>query len=542
MKDWKSKYLKYKSKYLELCGIKGGNKIQLDELNTEIIIDEFINSSGNVIIDKEILELLSEAYNIDLRKFIPNSADDGKALVYKLYYKTNPINPVLPNKLVGIAVTTDMDQFKHMSDFENKGGIMNKKGLFITSVAGKSGFKGVVKILFDKIIQYSEENSIDYLLLEAKKYEPDDFLPGLYSRHGFESIIEIETETDKVGESGEPILEVGTLMCKNINSNCNCVETIIKQFENIFGKNLSGGGNKRKNKIQVIKSNDNMDLVPKNSTSKHYIKLEFPNIRVAQCEYSEGPVGLTFIDFKSGAKVHMEARGGYPGYIDCLSTHDKHMISGINIAGGSLLGLESTTGLTAEELASSNYTYFPGFNGSIIYSQNLKHNKIYADKSLGRFAYHQSDDKLYNGKAGVGVSAGHGQGWGYKQIGKIKILALCVNNAIGIVYKDNKRYHYPSWANPKKYDLDGIKLGQNTTIIVIITNLELDSDDLRQLNQQVNVSIGESIRPFNTFADGDILYTCSTLEYKKKLDIWERIKFFDECSNVLKEAILNSTK
>ncbi len=296
-----------------------------------------------------------------------------------------------------------------------------------------------------------------------------------------------------------------------------------------------------KKKKEKILTNDTMNLIPKNSKSKHFIKLEFPDIQVSQCEYSEGPVGLTFINFKKGAKVHMEARGGYPGYIDCLSTHDKHMISGINIAGGSLLGLESTTGLTAEELKHTGYKNWPGYNGAIIYSGNLWKNKIYPDKELGRFAFNQSDDKLYNGQVGAGLSASHGQGWGFKQIGKIKILALCVNNAVGVVYKDNERAHLPAWTG-KKYYLDKVKLGKNTTIIVVMTNLELDADDLRQMNQQINVSIGESIRPFNTFADGDILYTCSTEKIKKKLKIWERIKFFDECSNVLKEAILNSIK
>ncbi len=103
-----------------------------------------------------------------------------------------------------------------------------------------------------------------------------------------------------------------------------------------------------KKKKEKILTNDTMNLIPKNSKSKHFIELEFPDIQVSQCEYSEGPVGLTFINFKKGAKVYMEARGGYPGYIDCLSTHDKHTISGINISGGSLLGLESTTGLTSE--------------------------------------------------------------------------------------------------------------------------------------------------------------------------------------------------
>lgn len=287
-----------------------------------------------------------------------------------------------------------------------------------------------------------------------------------------------------------------------------------------------------------IKTNDNMKLIPKNSTSKHFIKLDFPDIIVSQCEYNEGPVGLTFIKCNKGMKVHKEIRGGWPGHIDCLSTNEKQIITGINIAGGSLLGLESTTGITAESLKHYKYKHWLGFNGAIIYSGNLNTNKIYPDKELGRFAFNQSDTKLFSGQVGAGLSASHGQGWSYKDFNGIKVLALVVNNAVGVVYKDNKPFHNPF--NAKKYFLDDIKIGKNTTIIVVLTNLDFDNDDLKQMNQQLNVSIGESIRPFNTLTDGDIFYTCSTMTLKKKLTMHEKIKLFDEFSKVLKDAILNS--
>ena len=64
------------------------------------------------------------------------------------------------------------------------------------------------------------------------------------------------------------------------------------KYLELKSNNMIGGG-------KEIKTNDNMKLIPKNSTSKHFIKLEFPNIRVAQCEYSEGPVGLTCITYDS---------------------------------------------------------------------------------------------------------------------------------------------------------------------------------------------------------------------------------------------------
>lgn len=296
-----------------------------------------------------------------------------------------------------------------------------------------------------------------------------------------------------------------------------------------------------------MKKSSNKKIKPRNSISKHFIKLKFPDIKVSQCYYKEGPIGLTLIEAtnNNNFKVWQEVRGGNAGYVNTLSTAYKQNLYGICVVGGSLPALSAITGLTTESLKDSNYENFKSYNGACIYAQSFKKNKkVYADKRLAKFAYHQNDKLLYNGQAGAGSSASHGQGWGFKEIDEIKILVLCVNNAVGRVYKNNEIINHPIWDIEKKgienlYKTEK-KLGENTTIIVIITNLLLDNDDLKQMNQQVNVSIGKSIRPFNTLDDGDILYTCSTCKLKKELSFYEKISFFAKCSDVLEEAILNS--
>lgn len=261
-------------------------------------------------------------------------------------------------------------------------------------------------------------------------------------------------------------------------------------------------------KIDIL-SNDNAELIPKLSTSKNFIKLDFPNINISQVEYSEGPVGLTYIQYINAARVHMEVRGSWPAYINMLSNNEKHILSGINIAGGSALGLEATSGIVAESLRKSDYVNWIGVNGTNIYSQNLNKNKIYPDKNLGRFAYNNFTQKLYNGQVGAGLSASHGQGWSYKKFENgIKVLILVVNNAIIDVHEDNEI------------------INKNTTIIVVTTNLDLDNDELKQMNQRLT--------------DGDIMYTCSTREINNYYDMIQLINFFNECSELLKEAIFNS--
>ena len=62
------------------------------------------------------------------------------------------------------------------------------------------------------------------------------------------------------------------------------------KLKNIDVNNQLGGGKKSNDK-----TNDNIKLIPKKSISPHFIELDFPDIIVSQCEYTEGPCGLTFI-------------------------------------------------------------------------------------------------------------------------------------------------------------------------------------------------------------------------------------------------------
>lgn len=203
--DYYSKYLKYKQKYSKLKYQSGGAKTILTKENTKIIRKIFKNNGVNKVIDKDILDLLNKAYKIELTEFIPHSDVGNKAIMWKIMYE---------DILVGFSVTTDLAQFEKHDNFEAKGGIKGAKGLYITSIAGNSEYKGIVGILFDEIDKYSKENEYDYLLLEAKKYEPN-YLVKLYNKYNYISIKELT-------EDGE----TGTLMCKDIKKGFNCVDKI----------------------------------------------------------------------------------------------------------------------------------------------------------------------------------------------------------------------------------------------------------------------------------------------------------------------------
>jgi L-aminopeptidase/D-esterase-like protein len=52
----------------------------------------------------------------------------------------------------------------------------------------------------------------------------------------------------------------------------------------------------------------------------------------------------------------------------------------------------------------------------------------------------------------------------------------------------------------------------NTTLTVVVTNLGLADQSLRQLARQVHGSMSRAIEPFHALRDGDVLYAVSTGE------------------------------
>ena len=79
-----------------------------------------------------------------------------------------------------------------------------------------------------------------------------------------------------------------------------------------------------------------------------------------------------------------------------------------------------------------------------------------------------------------------------------------------------------------------------TFLCVIITDLDLNVQELELMSKQVNSSIGEYIKPFNTLYDGDMIYTCSTFKKKNKLNKPELVDFYSYCSKLVGDAIFKS--
>ena len=265
-------------------------------------------------------------------------------------------------------------------------------------------------------------------------------------------------------------------------------------------------------------------------------EIDFDGITLACVEYEEGPVGLTYVQFGSFARCFADVgRGGWPVTISSQSSFQKQFVSGICVCGGSAMGLEAACGIQSELFRRTGQ--IPSLNAAVIYSRNLNENRVFPDREMGVFAYNNRSKCLpASGQVGAGCSASKGQGVVYEELKDgVKVLCIVVNNAVGQVFVDGKAMTAASKDAPVP--------GRNTTVTIFVTNVILDNDALKQLACQVHCSMAISIRPFNTFMDGDAFYACSTgtKELPETLQSGpELIRLFCDFSDIVTKAIKKS--
>lgn len=297
-----------------------------------------------------------------------------------------------------------------------------------------------------------------------------------------------------------------------------------------------------------IPSNDTLDLTPMTEFNGPALSFDFPGVQVGVAEYDDGPTGCTVIHFPKGAALEVDSRGGAVGLID----GDAHWTHAICLAGGSLYGLEATSGVTAELFARQGHSIAPFslVSGAIIYDFGTRQNTVYPDKALGRAAMRTAREGWFPlGPRGAGRSAGvgggfseryraesSGQGAAFGQFGPAKVAVFTVVNARGVIVDRSgtvvrgccdpatgERVHPLGLVQDRWQALeqrpaataaqaDGATPTRNTTLTVVVTNLKLGPHHQRQFGRQVHTSMARAIQPFQTTNDGDVLFAVSTNE------------------------------
>jgi L-aminopeptidase/D-esterase-like protein len=279
-------------------------------------------------------------------------------------------------------------------------------------------------------------------------------------------------------------------------------------------------------------SNDMAHPVPRVPQGGRVLEFDFPGLEIGVAEYGEGPTGCTVIHFPKVASMQIDVRGGSPG----INGEYLSVINAICFAGGSLYGLEASTGVAAELFARRGYSTkwmdIALVSGAIIFDYGRRANAIYPDKELGRAAVRALRPGAFPmGAHGAGCSAtaGHGetaelagQGAAFDMLRTGRIAVFTVVNAYGAIVDRSGRvvrgnrdggrrehaaeivratgaYHPP--AEPR---------ARNTTLTCVVTDVRLDALQLRSIARQVHASMARAIQPFHSRWDGDILYACST--------------------------------
>ena len=285
-------------------------------------------------------------------------------------------------------------------------------------------------------------------------------------------------------------------------------------------------------------SNDTANLVPRTQIdATRWLDVDFPGLEIGVAEYAEGPTGCTVFHFPELASMHIDVRGGSPG----INGEHLTMTNAICLAGGSLYGLEASTGVAAELFAKRGYSTkwmdIALVSGAIIFDYNQRPNAIYPDKALGRAAVRA----LRSGRfplgphgAGCSATAGHGataelagQGGAFAKSGSTRIAVFTIVNAYGAIVdrkgdvvrgnrdvaSGKRRRAEDVVAQTGAYDPPagrGRGVTQNTNLTLMVTDQKLDPIQLRSVARQVHASMARAIQPFNTRWDGDILFAVST--------------------------------
>lgn len=297
-------------------------------------------------------------------------------------------------------------------------------------------------------------------------------------------------------------------------------------------------------------SNDHLELTPITSCDTPALTFDFPGLEVGVAEYDEGPTGCTVLHMPRGAALAVDVRGGSVGRCGDAYT----WVHAICLAGGSLYGQEAIHGVTAELFARRGYgvgfDQFPLVAGAIIYDFGRRQNAVYPDKALGRAAVKSARPGWFPlGPRGAGrmasvgkVVPGHegettGQGAAFGRFGECRIAVFTVVNALGvIVNREGKPVRggivrstgerrlasellaesemIGTWQAPADRkstpEAPGDRVGQNTTLTVLVTDARLGPHARQQLGRQVHSSMARAIQPFHTPLDGDILFTVTT--------------------------------
>ena len=290
-------------------------------------------------------------------------------------------------------------------------------------------------------------------------------------------------------------------------------------------------------------------------------KLEKLGIKIGHYTNKDGITGATVIIPDNGADIGIDVRGSDTGTINIPAYEIKgadKTVEAIVLTGGSTAGLECSIGVM-------DYLKSPSVVGAVIYDGKIGKDVRPHLQDGFEMAKNASYNNLEQGNIGVGTGATTGK-WIYKN--RIKggfgisikeisdnayIGAFVVTNAIGDVinpitkefYSESGKYCFNNYYN-KNFGNKKIERGSNTTLGVIVTNIEMAREELIKVSELAQDGMARAIYPVHTNWDGDVIFSISPHSKNRiKLDLnsFDLVNYIGiAASDILIEAINNGVK
>lgn len=278
-------------------------------------------------------------------------------------------------------------------------------------------------------------------------------------------------------------------------------------------------------------------------------------LRVGQSQDARIRTGVTVLLGDAPMAAVVDVRGGAPGTRDVEGLDPVTLVDGVDalvLSGGSAFGLDAPSGVQSWlRKQGRGFAIAPGaplvpiVSGAILFDLANGGDKDWGDmppyRALGAQAVANAGEDFALGNAGAGMGATTGiykGGLGSASLvtdDGITVGALAAANSLGspvipgtdvfwaFALEQNKEYGGRGLKGPlPQIDLDlprdmkGARVGENTTIAIVATDVELTRIELKRVAIMAADGFARAIRPIHTPFDGDLIFAMSTA--KKKLN------------------------
>lgn len=284
--------------------------------------------------------------------------------------------------------------------------------------------------------------------------------------------------------------------------------------------------------------------------------LEKLGVKIGHYTNINALTGATCFIMEDGADIGIDIRGSDTGTINTPAYDTKgakKLVKAIVLTGGSTFGLESSIGVM-------DYLHSPSIVGAVIYDRFIGKDERPHIIDGYNMAKNANYNNMMQGNIGVGTGATTGKwehgkhikggfGLSIKEIDdNTYIGAFVVTNSLGDVVNPKTNEFYSECG---KYTSNYIisknrKRGTNTTLAVIVTNIEMSREELMKVSELAHDGMARAIYPVHTNYDGDVIFSVSphsNNRVKSDMKRIDLINFVGTCSsNLLIEAINNSIK